>query len=110
MPSPTIQVQSYALNQSVVYETVPGLIPASSTDVFTRDIHVIEVHLVNNSNAAVTVRVRDKQSTPMPILPDDLSIDANSVIDFAFSGRLAPGGVTWSASSGTAIIGFIRAY
>ncbi len=88
-------------------ETVPVLIPAVAEVVFDRDVRVVEIHLVNESANPVTVTILDRQSTPRSIVPT-VTIDGNSDHIREFTGRFCPGGVTWAASDGNSVAGYMR--
>lgn len=82
------------------YEIIPQQVPMVAGDICTEDIHITEVVLTNNTVAAITATFADKQTTPAPLLPDNVSIAAGSVISFEFPrGALMVGGITWSASA-----------
>jgi hypothetical protein len=88
-------------------ENTPELIPAESASLWTMDTWLEEITLTNTSDAAVTVTVTDRQSTPRAVL-SELSVDAHTTYVIRFSARYCPSGVAWSASSGTAVVGYVR--
>jgi len=90
-----------------IQETTPGLIPATLADVYTKNIWLSEITLTNKSAGTVTVTVQDKQTTPREVLAA-VSVAANTTYVIRFDARYCPGGVSWSASSGTAIVGYLR--
>jgi hypothetical protein len=90
------------------YENDAELLPTSTADVVTGTIWLEEITLTNNSSSDVTVRIRDKQTTPRQIVPDDMVVLAKHVYTIQFKARKCPGGVTWLASDGTNLIGTIR--
>ena len=100
-------VTIYQEKQTGEVEIVPRLIPAAGEDVFTADIEVTELHLVNSSGSAVTVTVTDKQGTPLPLVAG-VSIAANADHLRQFRGRLCPGGLHWSASVDAVVTGAVR--
>jgi hypothetical protein len=90
-----------------IQETTPGLIPAVDTDVYAKNIWLSEITLTNTSAGAVTVTVQDKQATPRAVL-SAVSVAAHTTYVIQFSARYCPNGVSWSASSGTAVVGYLR--
>lgn len=91
-----------------VEETTPELVPATDTDVWTRTVYLEEVTLSNITASAITCTILDKQSTPRALFKD-VSIAANSTVGARFSARYMPSGVSWSCSSATGIVGYMRA-
>jgi hypothetical protein len=91
------------------FETVPKLIPAVAEAVYVGDCHVVEIQLVNESVAAVTVTIADKQATPRAVIPPAISIPAGTDMIWEFSGRFCPGGITWVAGTASAVTGYVRA-
>lgn len=102
--APNFEIAPANLN---VQETVPGLIPATLTTVYTGNIWLSEITLTNTSAGSVTVTVQDGQTTPREVL-SAVSIAAHTTYVIQFSARYCPGGVSWSASSATAIVGYLR--
>jgi hypothetical protein len=81
------------------YEITPQQVPTSATDMCSQDVHITEIVLTNNTAGAITVSFADKQGTPVPLLPDAVSVPSYTVIAFEFPrGALMVGGITWSAS------------
>jgi len=92
-------------------QILPQFMPSIATDMCDEDIHITEVVLTNNTSGVVTVRLRDKQATPMPLIPDDVQIAASTVISFEFPrGALMVGGVSWSCNTASAVVARVRAY
>src|SRR5579863_167478 len=89
------------------FETVPSVIPVSGEDICVKDARLFELHLLNQSESPVTVRVMDKQPVPMPIVPTQVLAPGTDAI-WQFTGRLAPGGIHWSASVNGAAVGYAR--
>jgi hypothetical protein len=85
----------------------PKLVPVSAADVVVGDVYLQEISLANNSGSPVTVTITDKQGSPLAIIPA-VSIAANTVYEMSFGLRYCPGGITWSASSGTVVTGYVR--
>jgi hypothetical protein len=87
----------------------PQYVPSTPEDVFTSDVQVTLVHLSNTSSNPVTVTITDKQGTPLDFVPG-VSIDPNSdhIRIFPATGRFCPGGATWFASEGSAVVGYMR--
>lgn len=89
------------------WQITPALVPVSAADVVAFDVYVDQITLSNVSGAAVTVTIKDKNSSPLSFL-EAVSIAANSAYVIACpGGRYFPGGINWVASSGTAIVGYI---
>jgi hypothetical protein len=88
-------------------DTDPVLIPATLTAVFTFTVYVAEITLTNETDAAVTVTIQDRQSTPRALFKD-LSIAAKTTYVVPMNGRKFPGGIAWAASSATAVTGYIQ--
>jgi hypothetical protein len=90
-----------------IYENVPVYVPSSTTDVITGDIWLEEITLANTTSGSLTACVDDKQASPRAIVPC-VSIAAHQVYVIDFKARWAPGGVSWSASAGSSIVGTVR--
>jgi len=88
-------------------QTVPALIPAVAENVFSSDVYLEEITLTNESNSAVTVTVADKQTAPRAVLKD-VSLGAKTAYVARFTARFCPNGITWVASDGTAVTGYVR--
>jgi hypothetical protein len=86
----------------------PSLIPNASEDVFTTDIRLTEIHVINISDSPVKVTIYDKQDTPLPVIPPEFTVDPKGEETWEFSGRYCPGGVTWVASVPDVIVGYMR--
>lgn len=88
-----------------------GLVPASATLIVSGTVYVEEIKLANKSGGAVTVTIIDAStdcgSAACEIVPT-VSIAANTLYTMRLGGIIAPNGIRWSASSGTAIAGQIR--
>lgn len=83
------------------YEITPQQVPTVATDLCTEDIHITEVVLTNNTAGVITMNMRDKQTTPAPLLPDAVSVAAHTVVSFEFPrGALMIGGVVWYCTAG----------
>jgi hypothetical protein len=91
--------------------TAKGVIPVSPATLATATVYVDAIVLVNNSASNVTVRIRDRSTDcsngPCQLVSDDLVIMAGSTYPIPLYGVAATGGITWSASDGTAIVGRI---
>jgi hypothetical protein len=88
-----------------------GLVPSSSTLVVSGTVYVDEIKLANKSAGSVTVTIIDAStdcsSAACEIVPT-VSIAANTLYTIRLGGIIAPNGIRWSASSGTAIAGQIK--
>ena len=88
-----------------------GVVPASNTNIASEDVYVDAVVLINNGNTAVTVTVNDRStscaSAACPLVPSGLSIAAKSVYVIPLMKVRAVGGIAWSASNGTDVVGRI---
>ncbi len=89
------------------FDCDPALIPAVAADLLAESCWLEEVVLSNVTGAAVTVTIKDKQSTPRSLC-EALSVAANSVTILRFAGRYCPGGLNWVAGSANAIVGSVR--
>lgn len=108
MATTTRQCQFTDINSLPVWETVPSLIPAVAEDLYTAgDVYLVEITLSNQSAAAVTVTISDRQASPLPIVPT-VSLAPGQLYEVRFEGRLTPNGVSWVASDGAAIVGYLR--
>jgi len=85
----------------------PVLIPDSEETVFDSDVFVELVTLSNTHSSAVSVTIKDKQSTPRELIPT-AALPANSVFVARFGGRYCPGGLTWQASVADKVVGYVR--
>jgi hypothetical protein len=90
-------------------EIFPQFIPSSLTDLTANDIHLTEVVVSNVTASPVTFTIQDKQATPTALFAS-VSVPANSVYSVRFRGRWCPGGLSWSASAGNALIAAVRGY
>lgn len=90
-------------------ELVPQFIPNALTELTPADCHVTEIALSNTTAGAATVTVQDQQVTPTAILAA-VSIPANTTYEISFRGRWCPGGLSWSCSADSTVIGAVRVY
>ena len=84
---------------------------AADTVLASKTAYIGAIVLVNNSGAAVTLRIRDRSTdcngAACPIYPDDISIPAGTTWTSTYPFLEATGGITWSASSANAVVGRI---
>ena len=87
-------------------ETIPAYMPTTAASVaLGATTHLYQIVLNNDSASAVTVIIQDAQTTPTDIVPNGMSIPAKTMYIQTFpAGRYCPGGVTWSASAGSAVV------
>jgi hypothetical protein len=90
-----------------VYETLPGDMPSTDTTVIAKDLWVTEITLANDTGSTDTCAVYDKQGTPKIIIPH-VSLPAHTIYVINFQARYAPGGVSWSCTTGTGVTGTLR--
>lgn len=83
----------------------PTLVPATDTVVFTSTFYLQEVTLTNKSGADVTCTILDRQSTPRELYSNTVS---PGIYIFDFKGRKMPGGMSWSCTSSTAVVGYAQ--
>ncbi len=84
-------------------------IPAIAADLTVKDTWVFQIVLSNTTGAAVTVTIKDKQTTAR-YLVNALSVAANSTTVLSYpQGMLLSGGMNWVASA-DAIDAFVTAY
>ncbi|HLJ13438.1 MAG TPA: hypothetical protein VKV15_03005 [Bryobacteraceae bacterium] len=88
-------------------DTDPAPIPASLSAVFTFTLYVEEITLTNKTAMEVTVTIQDRQ-TPARDFMRDVPIAPNDVLVIRMNGRKFPGGLSWSASTADAVIGYVQ--
>lgn len=88
-------------------DTDPSPIPATLTTVFDFTFYADEITLTNKSAGSVTVTIQDRQSTPREFMKD-VPIPASALYVVSLHGRKFPGGLSWSASSANAVIGYVQ--
>jgi hypothetical protein len=79
--------------------------PATATALFSFTVYVEEITLTNKTDSNVTCSILDRQSTPRELFTG--VVNAGSVYVMPFKGRKMPGGITWSCTNGTAVIGYV---
>lgn len=83
------------------------VVPNSDTALTSKNAVLYSIHVANVTAGAVTLTVKDKQSTPRRLLAS-YSIPANSFIHIDFTeGVPMPGGVNWQASAATSLEGYL---
>jgi hypothetical protein len=85
----------------------PAFIPTGQEDVWSVDVYVEHISLSNTSSSSVAVTISDKQGTPMKYM-DAVALGPKSVHHLALHGRFFPGGLSWFAGAGSAVVGYIR--
>lgn len=90
-------------------EIIPRLIPTDVEDVFTGDVHLVEIHLVTADGVDTLVTIMDKQAVPMPVFPF-IRLAGTGEFHREFTGRLCPGGVTWVADHPNSVTGYMRGW
>jgi hypothetical protein len=104
-----LAVVAIALAQSSSGYVVPQYLPATTTTILTcTSCSVVEIQLINSTSSSATAVIQDRQGTPIDIIPNGIAIPAKSDHVWEFTGRLAPGGIQWSASAANTIQGYIR--
>lgn len=100
---------SYPVLGSTWYSPV-GFVPASSTAVVNTTVLVNTLYLANASGSSVTVTLVDQStacsSGPCSFWPS-VSIAANQVYTASLAGMVVVGGIKWSASSGSTVVGYL---
>lgn len=102
---------SYPLNFSQSWQSVTGFLPGSSTAVTTTDSYVDYIHLANTTSGSVTVTITDNSthcSAGACQWWPTISIAANTVYVASTGGIYSPGGVKWTCSAATSVVGWIR--
>jgi hypothetical protein len=89
------------------FETVPEVIPESTEQLEFRDCHVLEIHL-NNNDGSNTHSVTIVDENGLSVVPTALPLGPKTEYIQEFTGRLCPGGVSWSSSDGVSIVGYMR--
>lgn len=84
------------------FETTPGFMPDSLTDVATSTVWIKEIHITNVSASAVTFTIQDKQGTPL-LAFDEYSLSAGETFSNAWEALQMPGGFSWVASAANAL-------
>ena len=89
-------------------EIDPMLIPAVAASVpgISSTVYVNEITLTNRSGSDVTCAILDQQGSPLELFSG--TVLKNSVYVMDFKGRKMPNGITWSCSSGTAVVGYVQ--
>ena len=87
-------------------EMLPAFIPNVAADLCAFDVHVTEIVLTNESNAAVTVTIKDKTTGRMLVPPATLG--AYGATAFEFRGAFMPGGINWVCSAANAVTARMR--
>lgn len=90
-----------------VYETLPAPMPSTDTDAIVGNFWIEEITLANKTGSSDTCSVFDKQGTPREVIPA-VPIAGNTVYVIDYKARYAPGGVSWSCTTGTGVIGTLR--
>ncbi len=86
----------------------PQYVPATDTTVITGTVYLRELRLTNTSTSAtVTCAVLDKQGTPLPLLASPDIAPKSTLILASPGGQIMPGGISWSCSSATTVVGAI---
>ena len=101
----------YPLNFSTQWQSLTGFLPNSSTAVTTADSYIDYLHLANITGSPVTVTITENStncSSGVCQWWPTISIPANTVYIQAMGGVYSPGGVKWSASNASAVVGWIR--
>lgn len=87
------------------------VLPASPAVIYTGTTLLTKALLANTTANPVTVTITDNSTeasgSPCQIVPA-ISIAANSVQIVDLGGVVANGGVQWSASSGSAVHGYLK--
>jgi hypothetical protein len=88
-------------------EIGPKELPTSPTAEYGHDCAVLELQIVNQSNAAATVSVYDLQGTPIALVPPSVLQPGGMLSMDSRYGRRMPYGISWS-SSGAGVHGYIH--
>lgn len=96
--------------QQRLIEVEPKAIPATSTDEVTFTVRIVSMQIANPTASPITIRVSDKQATPIDFIPAGAIVPPNGWISYEAqsAGRLMPGGINWQAG-GTGLHGYIQA-
>jgi hypothetical protein len=93
----SLSSQNWSAYRNSVSEAI-GAVPTGATDLTTTDTRVYQIHFVNTTAGALTVTLKDKQSTPRNLLTA-YSIPANSYAKLDWpEGLFFSGGLNWIAS------------
>jgi len=101
----TVKKATYGVSVNPAMQFVPD----SATDLTSTNSLLYSIYVNNISSGAVTFTVKDKQATPMEIIPA-LSIGADSAVFFEWNdGIVCPGGINWIASAASALSAAVTA-
>ena len=87
-----------------------GFVPGTSTAMTTLDSQLAQLHLANTTGSTVTVTITDNSTAcggSVCQLWPAITIAANTVYENNFGGLIATGGVKWSATTASAVVGWM---
>jgi hypothetical protein len=102
---------AYPRMSSAEWQVLTGYVPNSATDVTTSDSYVGRLHLSNKTAGALTCTLLDKSTNcgGAACHPwEAITIAANSVYAADLGGLYFPGGIQWSCSAASSVIGWMR--
>lgn len=101
-----VSIQDRFRPSAFTYKGVPGTsanIPSNG-----KTFHATAIVITNSNSSSITVRVRDRSTDceggGCPLIPDDVTIGAKSVVEFNFPYVEVTGGLAWTSSIGTAVV------
>ena len=87
----------------------PQAFPASASTLISQDVVLKEMHLCNNTGAAITVGVTDNQTPPIALVPSQSLLPGGMISMDSDEGRLMPGGIIITTSA-PGIHGWMRGW
>jgi hypothetical protein len=98
------------LAQAPPWEVGLQFVPTTTAKLVTQTVHVQQMTLVNTSGSAVTVTVSDLTTNCSSAACSlfSASIPANTTYTVSLGGARAQSGVSWSASAGSAVVGWLK--
>ena len=101
----TIILGSFYTKPDRLIQLLPQLMPSSPTNLCAQDIYVTEMTFTNITGSAVIVIIKDRQVTPAIIFQSSIAANTNYIVHY--DSRWSPSGITWSADTGNAVVGYI---
>jgi len=93
----SLSSQNWSPYKNSVSEAIQA-VPTGATDLTATDTRLYQLHLCNTTAGALTVTIKDKQSTPRNLLTA-YSVAANSYVTLVWpEGVFLSGGLNWIAS------------
>lgn len=101
-----VSIQDRFRSTAFTYKGVPGTsanIPASG-----RTFHALGIVVTNSNSSSIQIRARDRSTDceggGCPLIPDDVTIPAKTVVEFNFPYVEVTSGMAWTSTIGTAVV------